>query len=67
MGFKDKAKEIIDNVVDRVKDPDGSLVEKTWPAAEPPVSEGETSPEAAEGADPDLDSSTEDQYKKDEQ
>lgn len=61
MGFKDKAKDAIDKIVDKVKDPDGSLVEKTWPAAEPPVPEGQET-DQAQGADPDLDASPQDQY-----
>ena len=63
MGFKDKAKEVIDNVVEKAKDPDGSLVEKTWPAGEAPATKEQDRP--AEGFDPDMDSSTSDQYDQD--
>lgn len=62
MSFKDKAKEIIDSVVEKVKDPDGSLVERTWPAGEAP--DPETAQDASTGTDPDLDASPEDQYDK---
>ncbi|WP_431710216.1 hypothetical protein [Glutamicibacter uratoxydans] len=62
MSFKDKAKEVLDSVVEKVKDPDGSLVERTWPAGEAPVPE--TTENEAIGADPDLDASPEDQYDK---
>lgn len=61
MSFKDKAKEVLDSVVEKIKDPDGSLVERTWPAGENPVADGETN----EGTDPDLDASDKDQYNKD--
>lgn len=65
MGFKDKAKEAIDRIVGKVKDPDGSLVERTWPAAEPPVAEPDDT-DPVQGTDPELDASPEDQYDDDE-
>lgn len=63
MSFKDKAKEVIDTVVEKVKDPDGSLVEKSWPPGEGPTPD--TKHGAAEGTDPDIEASSDDQYDKD--
>ncbi|MCW4465768.1 hypothetical protein OK351_09635 [Glutamicibacter sp. MNS18] len=62
MGFMDKAKEVMDKIAGKVKDPDGSLVERTWPAAEPPVAEDDDGTNHIQGADPELDVSPEDQY-----
>lgn len=73
MGFIDKAKDAIGNAVDKLKDPDQSLVEKTWPLGQPddehlPSDPAEASePEEEQGIDPDLDGSTDDQYSQEDQ
>lgn len=35
MGFLDKAKDLLGQATDRLKDPDKDLVEKAWPLGEP--------------------------------
>ncbi|MGQ3383396.1 hypothetical protein [Glutamicibacter sp. TV12E] len=35
MGILDRAKDLIGQAADRLKDPDKDLVEKTWPAGQP--------------------------------
>lgn len=80
MGFIDKAKEAISHAADRLKDPDQDLVEKTWPLGQPDdehvpsPAEEDSGPgaapqptQSAEGIDPDLDDSTEDQYREDDE
>lgn len=65
MGFIDKAKEAISNAAEKIKDPDGSIVEDTWPAGDGPVPADTSYEEEAqnvEGIDPDLDTSVLDQY-----
>ncbi|WP_313810616.1 hypothetical protein [Glutamicibacter sp.] len=69
MGFLDKAKEVISNAAERIKDPDGTIVEDSWPAGEDPepgdtkyAQEEPSTTEPVQGNDPDLDASVEDQY-----
>jgi len=65
MGLIDKAKEAIAHAADRLKDPDQDLVEKTWPLGQPDDEHVPAPAHEAEGIDPDLDDSTEDQYRED--
>ncbi|GAA1406593.1 hypothetical protein AUR04nite_05660 [Glutamicibacter uratoxydans] len=69
MGFLDKAKEAISNAAERIKDPDGTIVEDTWPAGEDPepgdtkyAQEDSSTTKPVQDADPELDASLEDQY-----
>lgn len=51
MGILDKAKDLIGNAAQRLKDPDKDLVEKTWPAGQP---DDEHLPSQAEGSEDDV-------------
>lgn len=51
MGILDKAKELIGNAAQRLKDPDKDLVEKTWPAGQP---DDEHLPSDADGPEDDV-------------